>query len=95
MNNSILLTRIEMKKVMAGSGSCRVAYRNTSDGSFHSWSSCMSLESAQSMFENNSLATFNEDTGLYDIHFPTGPTYASGYCCASCGEEGFSTAQPC
>lgn len=72
------LSRDEMKHVMAGDdGNCRIAVRNSETGAFMYWSQpVFSVEEAQTDYENNQAYT-NDG-------------YASGYCCASCGEPGFN-----
>lgn len=79
-----ILNRNEMKHIMAGSnGQCRIAIRN-GDGSFAYYSQCTDVGSAQLAVD------FYNESNPYE-----GGSYASGYCCASCGEGGFSNATPC
>lgn len=79
-----VLSRGEMKKIIAGSsGGCRVAWRN-SDGSFAGYSSCTTMDPALLELQVDEAYT-DADTGQY----------VSGYCCASCGTGDFSNADPC
>lgn len=62
-------------------GGCRVAFRD-SEGNWGGYSSgCFTYEQAQSLMQ------FEYEDG----------SYASGYCCASCGnsDAGFGNAYPC
>lgn len=77
-----ILNRNEMKNIIAGSGGCRVAYRDGEDGSFVGYSGCMDCGVAESMYND----------GWYDndsLH------YVSGYCGVSCGGSDFPNATAC
>lgn len=78
-----VLSRDEMKNILAGSGNgCRVAWRN-SDGSWAGYSSCTSMSPSQ--IDDHYNSGYTNGSGQY----------VSGYCCASCGSGNFSNASPC
>lgn len=81
VKNENVLNRDEMKLIIAGSGGCRVAYRNA-NGSFQGYSGCMDCGVASNMYNNG---WYDNDSGVY----------ASGYCGASCGSGSFSNGSSC
>lgn len=75
-----LLSRNEMKNIKGGYMQASCRVAvRNSDGSFGYWSACVSYDDA---------------IGDYGTTFSNG-SYGSGYCCESCGDEGFSNADPC
>ncbi len=71
-NTADVLSRNEMKKIMAGSGECKLAIRNP-DGSFGYWTDqTYSVEQAEFYYGGGTGVQY--DSGHY----------VSGYCCASC-----------
>lgn len=80
MESLDLLTREEMKNIKGGG--CRIATRNA-DGSWAGYlTGCHSYEVASAMYE---FQEYDNDS----------LTYASGYCCASCGTGDFSNTTAC
>jgi len=74
------LTRNEMKNIMAGAGTgCRVFLRDENDNPMGYSNGCFTEQEAQDLFG----------------HVNPDGSYISGYCCASCGGDGFENATPC
>lgn len=72
VNNEEILSRNEMKYIIAGSGACKLAIRNP-DGSFGYWTD-----------RNYSVGQAQHHYGCGSGTQYGSGHYVSGYCCASC-----------
>lgn len=78
-----ILNRNEMKNIIAGSGGCRLFFRDDNGNAIGYGPCAFGPDTAEGIYNNEVVSIGQEGQNV------------SGYCCSSCGTGEFSNADPC